>query len=179
MLPAHERVVRAYLTAKDHGLPAMWPQVFAEDATFTPSFDFDAGDMPTGPSRGLPAIAKTFAGAVAWADEILTVVPAASVVDGPGWQTSDWVVGMHARSGEGGFVGWGSYRWAFDDAGGVATALEVRFVQRVLLSPAAVAPVMDWLRQQDSPWCDGAELKRTLPGLPELAGVGGLLERAW
>jgi len=31
------------------------------------------------------------------------VVPAASVADGPGWQTSDWVVGMRARSGEGGF----------------------------------------------------------------------------
>jgi len=165
---ASARVVRDYLRAKDGQLPLLFSRVFSPHGRFVATYDFPAPFEDAGPREGLDAVTELFRKMGERCENIVTVVPVETARESESTLQTQWVVAMTTRSGQGGFVGWGTYRWTFESDGQRARELAVRFEGMAPLSVAEAPALLGDFMDLPHPWCTGAEISEASSSMRSL-----------
>ncbi len=167
----HDRAIRAYLDAKDHGVLPRFAEAFLPDARFVSHFDFETDFGSEEPCIGLPAISEALGQLTVGYAHVRTLCTPESVKTDGDVVTLDWIVGMTERELGIKQVAWGDYRWTFDRGTGLARDLVV-VMRAMAVLEAEHAPAVDaWLDALPCPWCAGPQLLAELPPLPQLQGA--------
>ncbi|MEM7152010.1 MAG: hypothetical protein AAF799_04170 [Myxococcota bacterium] len=169
--PLHDRVVRAYLQAKDECRPHLFPLAFAEDAVFVSRFDFETDFGNDTPREGIEAITETFRALGQQCENIYTLCIPETVESTATTMSCKWIVGMTERGSREVRVAWGDYQWRFDPARDRATSLQVTMHRMAMMKPEAAGAVLGWLSAIEGPWCSAATLLEHVPARPQLEGV--------
>ena len=161
MLAAHDRIVRAYLEAKDYQRPHRFAEAFTDDARFRTTFAFDTDWNSSDAVHGLPAITETFRRLGAGFENLVTFCLPESLR----WEDDAlhmrWVVFMTGRKSGQIRVAWGDYQWRFTAINRRATSLDVHMhAMRELPSNPRL---LDWAMALPHVWCTGAVARRCLP----------------
>ena len=156
-----KNVVRDYLRAKDGQLPQLFTRVFSADGRFVSTHAADA-TMEDSDVTGLDAVTRVFRELGRGYENIVTLVPLETMRESDGILTSHWVVAMTDRNDTDGFVGWGRYRWTFNDAGDLADELAVHFEGSVRMTARETSSRIDTLLDLPHPFCAHAALMRAL-----------------
>lgn len=167
--PPAERLIRAYVLAKDTNRPHLLAGVFAPAARLEMSVATDAISFP-GVTEGLAGITDVLVSTFGRTYEnIYTFCQQSPGPDDRDEFSCDWLVGMSAKADGAVRVGCGHYRWRFGPASTPrVTALEIAIEAMSVLAPGALHPVMDWLTGLPYPWCPAGTMLHTMPA------VGGL-----
>jgi hypothetical protein len=168
------RIVQDYLRAKDAQLPRLFSRVFSPAGRFVATYASPGPFREEGPQDGLPAIVEVFRRMGQACENIITVVPVETLIEHGRTLTSQWVVALTTRSGDGGFVGWGSYRWTWSADGRRADELAVRFEGSRPLSVDDAPTLLDDLLELPHPWCTQSAIQQATSSMASLADL-----RAW
>jgi len=171
LTPYHDRVLRAYLHAKDCGVPARFADAFTPDATFTSRFEFETSFSDEEPRVGLAAIAETFGLLTKHCDNITTLCTLDSVVTDGDTLRNKWIVAMTNRDSGCIRVAWGDYVWTMDPEAERARSLIVNMRHMAEMGPEHAEVVLVWLRALPAPWCDGQALVVDMPALLGLVNL--------
>lgn len=164
----HERIVRAYLHAKDHQRPHGFAQAFAADAVFRSTFAFETDWHSDAPVRGLADITDTFRGLGRGFENIVTFCLPESVHWADYSLRMRWVVVMTDRQTREVRVAWGDYAWTFSGPPERAQSLHVHMLAMRLVEPND--DLVEWSMSLPDVWCTGPQAAEALPDvIPGLA----------
>ncbi|NMG65239.1 hypothetical protein GPA19_09795 [Azoarcus indigens] len=172
-----ERVLRAYLHAKDENRPLHMQHAFAPDAVLEMQVASDNIAFPAR-SEGLGAITDVLVRRFGERyDNVYTFYLGRPAVETAHFRC-DWLVGMTDKEKGEVRVGCGSYDWYFETAEPrCAEKLKIVIAAMEVL-PAAQAPtVFQWLLSLPYPWTDAATVLREAPALAGLQPVLGWLRK--
>ncbi|MCO4747078.1 MAG: nuclear transport factor 2 family protein [Proteobacteria bacterium] len=165
-----DRIVRAYLHAKDHQRPHRFSEAFAHDATFWTTFAFDTDWNSPEPVNGLAAISDTFRRLGAGFENIVTICLPETARWSDHTMHMRWVVLMTDRRTGAPRAAWGDYAWTFTPDGGRAQSLHVHMHKMIELEANEAPAVLEWGMGLPDVWCSGSDAAESLPeGLPGLA----------
>ena len=170
MRPFRE-TIETYIRAKDGNRPFLMAQAFAEDAVLEVAVTPGTIAFPP-TSFGVDAISDTLVRDFARSYENVHTFCLASPPSQEATTFScGWLVGMSEKANRNVRVGCGRYDWQFRSPTYNVVRLKVTVQIMESLAPAALVPVMTWLRTLPYPWCPPSLALVELPKLPGLRAL--------
>lgn len=166
------QAIANYIFAKDYNRPHLMRRAFCEAADLQMLVKSGAISFPPA-VRGRDEITDVLVRRFGQTYEnVYTFCLCQPPVSGAKNFACDWLVGMSSKADGSVRVGCGRYDWAFAPAGlGLVTQLKITIEQMVVLPPAALGEVMDWLSSLPHPWCGSALALSGMPRGEELAAI--------
>ena len=166
---APEAVLRDYFHAKDENRPYWLNRVFADDAILEVRNTTSAIAFPA-VTAGREAIADVLVRSFAKTYENVYSFYLRRPAGPSSHFECDWVVAMTEKSTRKARLGWGSYRWEFEEAApNRARRLTITIADMRVLDPAATQEVFAATALLSYPWSSPDEVARAATACPVLA----------
>lgn len=166
------QAIANYIFAKDHNRPHLMRRAFCEAADLQMVVKSGAISFPpavSGRDGITDVLVRRFGQTY---ENVHTFCLCTPPVSGVKSFACDWLVGMSSKADGSVRVGCGRYDWAFAEEGlGLATRLKITIEQMLVLHPAALGEVMDWLSSLPHPWCSSTLARSGMPRGEELAAI--------
>ncbi|MEH6472446.1 MAG: hypothetical protein V7752_14455 [Halopseudomonas sp.] len=165
----HQQRVSRYIKAKDNNKPHLMEAVFSQQATLKMDVQTDNISFPADVS-GVEQITQTLVCEFnSTYENIYTLCLADTLQQTSTTLNCRWLVCMTEKVSGALRVGFGDYRWRFEDQPPqLACELTIVIDTMTILPDEALPAVMHWFDQQPYPWTRSSELLQSMPDIQPL-----------
>ncbi|MEO9274290.1 hypothetical protein ABFY09_05470 [Marinomonas sp. 5E14-1] len=157
----HKDAINLYIRSKDNNKPYLMGSVFEDLASLTMEVKTDEIAFPS-ETVGLDSITnvlvrnfnRTY-------EDIYTFCITDSVVSNDQQTLCKWVVVMRDSEKENIRVGYGDYKWTFNNE--LVSQLTITIEKMIALDENESSEIFSWLNKQSYPWCDSADFLEEMP----------------